>query len=273
MPLSEASFLQRAFARSRLSINDVMVAEGGTAIFTVMSGGPVSGDVVVSFATADGSAIASGPGFGENDYGAALGTVTIPAGQSSATISVPIIDDNISEGAESFFVNLGAVTSGFATIDDGQGVGTIGAAAVATLSINDVAIGEGETATFIVSASNPADAEMMVTFESAPGSAMAGGGGVAENDFATPGTVTIPVGATSAIISITTIDDNVFEGNETFFVNLSNPVNAAIADGQGVGTIIDDESQPAASIADVSVAEGQPAAFVVSVSGRPMRTW
>ena len=267
MPLSQASFLQRGFARSRLSINDVMVAEGGMAIFTVMSGGPVSGDVVVSFATADGSAIASGSGFGENDYGAALGTVTIPAGQSSATISVPIIDDNISEGVESFFVNLGAVTSGFATIDDGQGVGTIGAAAVATLSINDVAIGEGETAIFTVSASNPADAEMMVTFESAPGTALAGGEGVAENDFATPGTVTIPVGATSAIISIATIDDNVFEGNETFFVNLSAPVNAAIADGQGVGTIVDDESQPATSIADVSVVEGQLAAFVVSVSG------
>ncbi len=267
MPLSEASFLERSNVPSDLTINDVMVVEGQTAIFTVMSDGPVSSEVVVNFATADGSAIAGGPGFGDNDYGAALGTVTIPLGQSSATISVAIIDDNISEGAESFFVNLGAVTSGFATIVDGQGVGTIGAAAVATLSINDVAIGEGETATFIVSASNPADAEMMVTFESAPGSAIAGGGGVAENDFASPGTVTIPVGATSATISITTIDDNVFEGNETFFVNLSDPVNAAIADGQGVGTIVDDESQPAASIADVSVAEGQPAAFVVSVSG------
>src|SRR5205085_8676361 len=45
------------------------------------------------------------------------------------------------------------------------------------------------------------------------------------------------------------------EPNETFFVNLSSPINATIADGQGVGTIMDDE--PRISISDVTKAEGK----------------
>ena len=49
--------------------------------------------------------------------------------------------------------------------------------------------------------------------------------------------------------------DRLGELNETFVVNLSNPTNATIADGQGVGTIADDE--PRISISDVTKAEGK----------------
>src|SRR5262245_27241484 len=37
------------------------------------------------------------------------------------------------------------------------------------------------------------------------------------------------------------------EPDETFFVNLCNAVNATIQDGQGVGTILDDDSPPVAN--------------------------
>jgi hypothetical protein len=49
--------------------------------------------------------------------------------------------------------------------------------------------------------------------------------------------------------------DRLAEPNETFFVNLSSPTNATITDGQGVGTIMDDE--PRISISDVSKSEGR----------------
>ena len=49
--------------------------------------------------------------------------------------------------------------------------------------------------------------------------------------------------------------DRLAEPNETFFVNLSSPTNATIADGQGVGTIVDDE--PRISISDVTKTEGK----------------
>ena len=49
--------------------------------------------------------------------------------------------------------------------------------------------------------------------------------------------------------------DRLAEPNETFFVNLSNLNYGVIADGQGVGTILDDE--PRISISDVAKAEGK----------------
>jgi hypothetical protein len=49
--------------------------------------------------------------------------------------------------------------------------------------------------------------------------------------------------------------DRLAELTESFFVNLSGATNATIADGQGVGTIMDDE--PRISISDVSQSEGR----------------
>ena len=43
--------------------------------------------------------------------------------------------------------------------------------------------------------------------------------------------------------------DNVFEPDETFFIDLSNPTNATIADAQGQATITNDDPQPTVSVA------------------------
>src|SRR2546427_10482096 len=67
------------------------------------------------------------------------------------------------------------------------------------------------------------------------------------------------------------------EANETFFVNLSNPTNAFISDGQGLGTINNDDPLPILSINNVTVMEGNSgstnAVFTVSLSpasGQPV---
>ncbi|HBL61358.1 MAG TPA: hypothetical protein DDZ80_23890, partial [Cyanobacteria bacterium UBA8803] len=52
---------------------------------------------------------------------------------------------------------------------------------------------------------------------------------------ATSGTLTFASGETSKTITVPIIGDLLNEDNETFTVNLSNPTNATIADGQGVG--------------------------------------
>ena len=49
-------------------------------------------------------------------------------------------------------------------------------------------------------------------------------------------------GQTSQLLTVFIIGDTVVEGTEDFFLNLSNPVNATIGDGQGKGTIIDDDT-------------------------------
>jgi hypothetical protein len=66
------------------------------------------------------------------------------------------------------------------------------------------------------------------------------------------------------------------EANETFFVNLSGAVNATIADGQGTGTITNDDPAPSLAINNVSVTEGNVGskvlAFSVSLSAASGRT-
>jgi hypothetical protein len=116
-----------------MSINDVTVAEeAGNAVFTVSLAEAYLYDVTISYTTADGSADSS-------DYTTTSGTITILAGQTSATITVPILDDNNPEPSETFVVNLTGATADIPDlaggsdsvisvehcIVDGQGVGTI----------------------------------------------------------------------------------------------------------------------------------------------------
>ena len=52
----------------------------------------------------------------------------------------------------------------------------------------------------------------------------------------------LPAGETTKTVTVTVNGDTLDEANETYFVNLSNPSNATIADGQGLGTITDDDA-------------------------------
>jgi hypothetical protein len=101
--------------------------------------------------------------------------------------------------------------------------------------------------------------------------ATAGGSAQSGADFTTAsGTITFPPGGTVATAFVSTIDDAIDEVDETFALNLSNPGNATIGDGQGSGTI-DDNDGPALAVTDVSVAEGNAggtnATFTVTLSG------
>ena len=73
-----------------------------------------------------------------------------------------------------------------------------------------------------------------------------------------PATIgTIAAGNLTTMLTVTVKGDVFAESNETLLVNLSNPsANAVIVDGQAVMTILDDDTPPAISIADVDVIEG-----------------
>jgi hypothetical protein len=68
--------------------------------------------------------------------------------------------------------------------------------------------------------------------------------------------LTFPVGTTSRTFTLTVKGDAGIEPNETFNVVLSAPVGATIGDGAAVATIIDDDTTPQLSVADVAVIEG-----------------
>jgi hypothetical protein len=139
-------------------------------------------------------------------------------------------------------------TPGFDTgFDVGTGAGLIQAGAALamvstpSISINDVTIAEGNSgtkvATFTVTRSGGTPA-FDVSFATADGSAT-----VADADYvAAAGTLHFAVGVNTQTISVTINGDTKLEPDETFSVNLSGATNGAIiSDGQGIGTIADDE--------------------------------
>ncbi len=134
---------------------------------------------------------------------------------------------------------------GFAT-DTFAGLGahtaSCGAIATPSLSINDVAVNEGNTGstnfTFTVSLSAPAGAGG-VTFDiaTADNTATAGSDYVA---YPLTGR-TIPAGSQTHSFTVQVYGDTTAEPDETFFVNVTNVAGATLADGQGQGTIVNDD--------------------------------
>jgi hypothetical protein len=96
-------------------------AEGAGATFTIALSAPSGRDVAVAFTTADDTAIAG------EDYTPRSGTLGIPAGATSVTLGVPLLDDGADEPDEAFELRIG-----FAVL------ATIGrATAGATIADND----------------------------------------------------------------------------------------------------------------------------------------
>jgi len=226
-----------------LSINDVTVTEGdsGTtnAVFTVNLSAASTQTVSVNYGTANGTATAG------SDYTATSNTLSFAPGQTSKTISVPIVGNTLAEGSENFTLNLSNPTN--ATISDAQAVGTIIdndlASVLPQLSINDVIVTEGDNGTsnavFTVNLSTASTQAINVNYATANGTATAG------SDYtATSNTLSFAPGQTSKTITVQVNGDTLDEVNETFTLNLSSPTNATIADAQGIATIQDNDSPP-----------------------------
>ncbi len=235
-------------------VDDVTVTEGNTgavaATFTVSLLSPSTSTVTVDYRTANGSATEPA------DYEAVpLTTLTFTPDQISKTVTVMVNGDTIDEPDETFFLNLSNATN--AAILDGQGVGTITDDDVPpTLSINDMSTTEGNSGTklltFTVSLSAPA-LTGGVTFDITTADNTAT---VADNDYI-PRSLTnqmIPTGQQSYTFDVTVNGDVNIEANEQFFVNVTNVAGATLVDGQGVGTIQNDDS-PVLSINDGSANE------------------
>ena len=239
-----------------LTVADIALAEGmagnTTFAFTLQLSGPSEKQLSVNYATADGSATAPG------DYTSTSSLLMFPAGKTVATVNVNVIGDVADEGIETFALNLSnpvnltlARTSAIATILNDDSV-------LPKVTIADVAVTEGNAsgtvnAVFTVSLSVASSSPIAVDFATADGTATATSGDyVARTGMlawaafdGTPKTITVVVNG-----------DALYETDETFFVNLSNPTAASITDAQGVGTITNDDAQPKVSIAPASGAEG-----------------
>jgi hypothetical protein len=71
-----------------------------------------------------------------------------------------------------------------------------------------------------------------------------GTGGTAHEPFdytAVNGILSFLPGQVSQVVSVLVRGDNQYESGETFYVNLSQPVNSTLGDAQGKGLIVDDD--------------------------------
>ncbi|HEX9928327.1 MAG TPA: FG-GAP-like repeat-containing protein [Pyrinomonadaceae bacterium] len=234
-----------------LSINDVTVTEGETgtttAAFTVSLSSPSAEAVRVNYTLAGQSA------FLGTDLQNLSGQLVIPAGQTSGTINVNIIGDLSDEFDEEFTINLSSPRN--AALAKAVGKGTIvDNDAEPSITVNDVSQSESgfsQAAVFRFSLSAPSGKPITVRLSTASGTATAG------KDFpAVENTYTIQPGNAYSEIGVLIFSDNIHERDETFFLNLSEPVNAVISDAQGKATILNDDPVPIVNVLGGNAIEG-----------------
>jgi hypothetical protein len=224
------------------SIGDRTLAEGdagATAFSFDVTRTDTVGPASVVASTADGTATVAG-----GDYVAVVSqTVSFADGIATVALVVQVNGDLVLEPNETFFVDL-AMPSGSYAIADGQGLGTItNDDPQPAISIGDVTDTEGNAGTktfsFPVTLSNPSTQTVTVSASTADGTATVGGG---DYVAAGPTILTFPPLSTLQTFDVTVNGDAAIEGDETFVVDLASPSNATILDGQGTGTIAEDDA-------------------------------
>ena len=246
---------QTSISPPYLSVSDTTVNEGDYAQFTLSVDRPIGTSATVSYFTVAGTATQ------DTDYSFTSGSITFGPNDTLKTVLVPTVGDAIADSGETF--NLYVTTSVSATtlaIGDDQGTATIVDVPNPTpgVRISDASVTEGNSGTtpmtFTVTLSVPSANTVTVNYATADFNA------TAPADYQnTTGTLTFAPGETSKTITVNVVADNLYENggaSQTFRVNLSNLVNGTLLDGQGVGTIIEDDPRPIISIDDATVVEG-----------------
>jgi Calx-beta domain-containing protein len=246
-----------AAALPTVSVTSVSITEGTggtkTLNFTVKQSAP--GKSRVFFTTKNDTATAPA------DYLARTGSVRFAGHKLMRTISVTINGDVLDEPDETFFVELTKATG--ATIDDGEGVGTIldddappTVQVPATLSVPEGQTGDTTFASIDVTLSAASGQEVDVDWSTADGTATEAG-----NDYTgRSGTILFAPGETSSTVVIPVLGDVASEADETFTVTLASPGHATLGNATDTVTILDNDplptSVPIFDVADVSEHEG-----------------
>jgi hypothetical protein len=254
-----------------INILDTEAFEGDSLVFIVRLDGELAEcpTVTVEYATADVTAKAG------EDYQAKAGELVFEAA-GDQQVAVATVQDDIAEDNENFLLtlqqkpetciepglNIQGAEPGFIRNDD-----------VPRVSIDDVSLAEGDGGVtefvFTVSADTLNFGTVSVSYATSNGTATAGEDYAAEQgsvqlfgnfagcefcDISQSQTVTVEVNG-----------DTENEPDETFSVEFVDTSGATIADGQGIGTILNDDAPPALSIADAQIVEGDAGTQLLAV--------
>ena len=246
--------------------------------------------VLVRYATVDGTAIAGSDYTREVETGQTYKILNIPAGQSSGTIRIPIIDDQVYESADETFTLQLTNHNDKATLDGGA------TSLTATGAIADddptpvvsVAGPAGEVSYVSENAKDPVTFTLTlmgqsagdVTVDYATGEAGLLGlltarqgpaGATQDEDYAaTSGTVTFTSGQTTKTVTVQVTNDDVSEETEFFGFKISAPQGADLRgqrseDVADVG-LVDDDAR-GVTIDPTSISLDEPASAETAVAG------
>jgi hypothetical protein len=235
-----------------ISVANITQNEGnnGTSnyAFNLNLSNPSTNTVTVKYATADDTAQSG------SDYTAANSIVTFNPGETSKIVNITVNGDNLSEADETFKLLLTDAVN--ATIVSSSATGTIvnDDSPVISIAVTDADAGEpNNPGQFTLTRTGITTQALTVNYTIA-GTATNG----TDNEKLT-GTATFQAGSSTATIDVKPIDDNIYEGNETIILTLTDggtnykldPVKSA-----GSVTIADNETRLTIGINNVSQAEG-----------------
>ncbi len=233
-----------------ISVSDESCTEGDSLVFLVELTNKVSEDVTIDVSATDVSAIVG------HDYifNPTSQTITVYAGNLSTELIIPVVEDTISEGMESFLLSFSNAINANLENDPFVVSGTLfDDSGEPQIYVGNAETTEGGSLEFTVHLSIVSSTNVTFEYVTVNGSA------VSPTDFSgvsTPIQVTMPAGDVTASITINTNQDTDEEGDENFQLILQNLTgDAAFADSIGLGTIEDDDETPVANDDNYSVYE------------------
>jgi hypothetical protein len=222
----------------------VLVTEGdsGTSVasLTVTLASAAVQPTTIGYATDDFSALSG------SDYTATSGQLVIPTGQTTGTISIPVVGDTVSEKVEAFYVNLTTTNNGSLNPTKKQaaiGIFDNDKAPFPAVSVpKSVSVEEGNNGTgnilFDVKLSSAATQKTTVKWHTKDWTAKGG-----DYDSAN-GKVVFQKGQKAKTISVDVKGDKRNEPDEAFIVELKDPVAATLGAQKAAFGVIEDDDGP-----------------------------
>lgn len=238
------------------SIASASATEGSPLNFVVSRSGTTSNAVSVNWSTSDGTAIAG------TNYIAASGVLSFAAGVTSKTFTVTTKSDGVSTPNLSMNALLSSPSAG-ASIGTGSAVGTIANSDVSKITIASAYVNEGGTLLFTVSRTGNLSQPVSASWTTSDFTAKAG-----VNYVASSGVVNFAAGASTAQVSVQTLDDATPSIPLSFNITLSAPsAGATLGSTYSTYGYINNIETSILTLSPATANEGQPVRFVVTRSG------
>ncbi|MCA1656948.1 MAG: hypothetical protein LC713_04450, partial [Actinobacteria bacterium] len=222
------------------------VTEGSPAVFPVTLSSPSAAEVRVNLHTEDGLPLigAAAPG----DYTANSGTLVFKPGETTKTVSVDTVGDNVAENPENFSLvltdpvgaTMGRDRATGTIVDPGPPLPTVSVANAA--DVTEPPAGHTAQATFKVSVSKASPTEVRVPYHTEDGTGADAAHAGADYTGVPDGVAVFKPGETTTDVNVDVLHDDTPDGTEHFFVVLGDPTSGATVDPahrRGEGTIVD----------------------------------